>query len=244
MGNGRGGFSVGSEAAQLDYTYVSGGDLEEGVHWISATLRWGKGTANSPIPQPIHPAPTDTKAENPAPIVMPKPPVQPKPELIERQFTTSEEIISPNGDGVKDHTAFDFKVRENETWQIHIRDDYTEIVWTYHGKGAPMETTTWDGRNADGNIVNDGAYLVQLLVSDQFGNHHPQSEARIVVDTIPADLRLSADPLILNPKRQSDTVSSDTGAVSVPTVQHTGLRPESTCYLGTPLFRQYKQGFG
>lgn len=220
------GFSVGSEAAQLDYTYVSGGDLEEGVHWISATLRWGKGTANSPIPQPIHPLPTDTKAENPAPIVMPKPPVQPKPELIERQFTTSEEIISPNGDGVKDHTAFDFKVRENETWQIHIRDDYTEIVRTYHGKGAPIEATTWDGRNADGNIVNDGAYLAQLLVSDQFGNHHPQSEARIVVDTIPADLRLSADPLILDPKHQSDTVSSDTGAVSVPTV-HTQVSDQN-----------------
>jgi outer membrane protein OmpA-like peptidoglycan-associated protein len=222
------GFSVGSETAQIDYTYVSGGDLDQGVHWISATLRWGKGTVNSPITQPLRPSTTDTKAKNPPPIVMPKQPVQPAPELIQRELKISEEIISPNGDGIKDQTAFEFKVRENETWQIHIRDDYSEIVRTYSGTGSPMEVTAWDGRNADGNLVSDGAYLAQLTVSDRRSNYDPQSEVKIVVDTIPADLQISAEPLILDPKRQNsgDTASGDTGAVNVPTV-HTQVSDQN-----------------
>ena len=222
------GFSVGSETAQVDYTYVSGGDLEQGVHWISATLRWGKGTVNSPITQPLRPSVADTTSKNPAPIVMPKQQIQPQPELLERQLKVSEEIISPNGDGIKDQTAFDFKVREGETWQIHIRDDYTEIVRTYRGTGSPMEVTAWDGRDVDGNLVSDGAYLAQLVVSDRRSNHHPQSEAKIVVDTIPADLQISAEPLILDPKRRNsgNTISGGAGAVNVPTV-HTQVSDQN-----------------
>ena len=67
------GVSFRNSAGQLDYAYVSGRELEQGIHWISATLRWGRGAVESP---PTETPPVVAKTEEPeetAPILMQPP---------------------------------------------------------------------------------------------------------------------------------------------------------------------------
>ena len=62
------GFSFRNSAGQLDYAYVSGSELEQGVHWISATLRWG-GNGTTPIAVATRAKASDT--DKTIPILMP-----------------------------------------------------------------------------------------------------------------------------------------------------------------------------
>ncbi|MCZ6680194.1 MAG: OmpA family protein [Candidatus Poribacteria bacterium] len=202
------GFSLRSESGQLDYAYVSGNELDQGIHWISATIRWGGRATESPFkPLTIVDEPGFAPLQ-PAPIVMPK--------QIFSELSTSEAAISPNGDGVQDETVFDFDIAEKEAWQLELRDDYSEIVQTYSGTGLPVEALRWNGRDIEGNLVSDGTYTAQLIFLDADGNHQPQSKTTITVDTMPVDLEISAEPPIL--VSSDDTTSSDNVVVHLPTV--------------------------
>ena len=65
------GVSFRNSAGQLDYAYVSGRELEQGIHWISATLRWGRGAVEPPPTEtPLVAAKTEAP-EKTAPILMP-----------------------------------------------------------------------------------------------------------------------------------------------------------------------------
>ena len=46
------GVSFRNSSGQLDYAYVSGRELEQAIHWISATLRWGIADA-TPLSEPV-----------------------------------------------------------------------------------------------------------------------------------------------------------------------------------------------
>ena len=207
------GFSLSNDTGQLDYAYVSGDNLDGGVHWISATLRWGA-SLRSPIIQPPIVMTEEVPLTEPTPIIMPKP--QPQHYSLE----ISEAVISPNGDGVKDLTVFDFEVSEDEAWQLELRDNYDEVVQIYSGTGLPMKAMTWDGRDAEENLVSDGIYVAQLITFDEQENRHPHQKTDIVIDTIPAELDLSAEPLILVSKN-GDTTEASLGeglVVNMPTV--------------------------
>lgn len=202
------GFSLRSKSGQLDYAYVSGNELDRGIHWISATLRWGGSAAEPPMIQP------------PIANVPTSPPMQPAPILMPQQMlsvlTISEKAISPNGDGVKDQTIFDFEIGGEEVWQLEIRDDYSELVQTYSGTGFPPEQLQWNGRDAEDNLVSDGTYTAQLILLDEAGNRRPQRKTTTTVDTMPADLEISVEPPILV---SSDiTQSSEEIAINLPTV--------------------------
>ena len=211
------GFSLRSESGQLDYAYVRGSELDRDVHWISATLRWGGSPGEPPMTQPpITNIPTPPPTQ-PSPIVMPK--------QIVSVLTVSEEAISPNGDGVREETVFDFEIAEEGAWRLEIRDDCSKIVQTYFGTGLPSEEVVWDGQDVEGNLVSDGTYTAQLFFLNEGSDRHLQSRTVITVDTMPVDLKISAEPLILAP---SDGMqSSGDVIVNVPTVhvQASDLNP-------------------
>ncbi|MBI1923104.1 OmpA family protein, partial [Candidatus Poribacteria bacterium] len=185
------GFSLRSGAGQLDYAYVSGGELEQGIHWISATLRWGgRGSeeAKERGGEGVSHQPPITNHQ-PPPITMPQP--------ILSNLSVSEAAISPNGDGIQDLTLFDFDVPEEKAWQLEIRDRYGKVVQTYSGTGMPLTPIQWDGRDTAGNLVRDGTYTTELIYLDADGKRQPQSQRKVTVDTIPPALEISVDPLIL-----------------------------------------------
>ena len=191
------GVSFRNSAGQLDYAYVSGRELEQGIHWISATLRWGRGAVEPPPPET---PPVVAKTEEPkktAPILMPAT-LTPKvvnPEAVTVELQLSVPAISPNNDGVADNTIIQFNLREDENshaikWQLNIRDEYTESIWKKSGTGVPVDGVVWDGIANTGSLVPDGHYDVQLHVFDAQGKAYLKDSEKLTVDLIPTTLEL------------------------------------------------------
>lgn len=186
------GLSFRNSSGQLDYAYVSGSELEQGVHWISATLRWG-GDNTAPVSVTTRTEPSD--ADEFGPILMPET-LEIDPEALDGKLDISEPAISPNGDGVSDSTTFRLRLGENRTaslrWQLDIRDEYTESVWQKSGTGVPAEGIVWDGSADTGNLVPDGNYQVQLHLLDTQGTPHLKDTKSLTIDLIPTTLELFA----------------------------------------------------
>ena len=196
------GLSFRNSTGQLDYAYVSGSELEQNVHWISATLRWGRGNAE-PVPVVERPKPPKTEETQPAPILMPATltPDVVDPETITIALQLSDQVISPNSDGVADNMTFRLHLPETGNsqgaarntlkWQLNIRDEYTESVWEKSGTGVPPEGIVWNGIANTGSLVPDGNYEVQLHVLDAQGKPHLKDSEKLTVDLIPTTLELS-----------------------------------------------------
>ncbi len=196
------GISFQNSAGQLDYAHVRGGELDQSLHWISATLRWGGRKKNS--------TPTTT---SPTPITEAKPKETPETDAIPRilmpktldadvevdvpaeELQLSETAISPNSDGVADTTTFRFKVGTNDKWRLTLRDAYTEQVWEKTGTGSPSEGVAWNGVGSAGELVPDGDYVAQLHIFDAQGTPHLRSSKKVTIDLIPATLEISKKAL-------------------------------------------------
>ena len=187
------GLSFRNSSGQLDYAYVSGTELEQGVHWISATLRWGGNDTAPPVSVATSSEASD--ADEMPTILMPTT-LEIDPETIDGKLNPSEPAISPNGDGVSDNTTFRLHLGENGTaplqWQLNILDEYTESIWGKSGTGVPAEGIVWDGIADTGNLVPDGNYEVQLHILDAQGTRHFVDTEKVTVDLIPTTLELFA----------------------------------------------------
>ena len=195
------GFSFRNSTGQLDYAYVTGSELEQNVHWISATLRWGQSDAKPVlIETPPEIVKTDEIPE--APILMP-PTLTPTviaPEAVMIELQLSTQIISPNNDGVTDNTIFRFDLEDDQKpqeaagpslkWELNIRDEYTESVWKKTGTGIPAEGIAWNGIANTGSLVPDGNYEVQLHLLDAQGKLYLKDSEKLAVDLIPTTLEL------------------------------------------------------
>ncbi len=212
------GFGVRSDSGQVDYAYVSGNELDQGIHWISATIRWG-GSESTPAHQP--PIVTAAEAQPMKPAELPEPTQILMPQQVQTGLRMSEEAISPNGDGVKDMAVFEIDVAEDAAWQLEIRNEFRETVQTFSGTGKPMKAVEWNGKDVEGNPVGDGRYTAQLIYSDEAGKRLPQRKMAFIVDTTPAVLKVSAEPLILSTQagaQPHDEFASNDLVVNVPTV--------------------------
>ena len=209
------GLSVQSSAGQFDYAYVTGAELDEALHWISATLRWGEGDSGIPVSRPPVVQTPPTPPQKPAPIVIMAsnterpsrntPPQQPAPIVMPTPILTalhiSEKAISPNGDGVKDQVVFNLEISEDKSWELEIRKQTEQgvskrILQRYTGTGLPSTKIIWEGEDDAGDRVSDGTYIARWFTVDEIGNRQLQSEAKITVDTTPASLEISAEPPI------------------------------------------------
>ena len=184
------GFSFRNSAGQLDYAYVSGSELERGIHWISATLRWG-GSDTTPVSVATRTEASD--ADETAPILMPET-LTVDPETINGELDLSEHAISPNADGVSDSTTFRLSFEDSIAplrWQLNITDEYTESVWEKTGTDIPATGIVWDGIADTGNLVPDGDYEVQLHIVDAQGMPYLKDSENLTVDLIPTTLEIS-----------------------------------------------------
>lgn len=191
------GISFQNGAGQLDYAHVRGGDLDQSLHWISATLRWG-GKKKDTAPTQKKPTVTEVKHQDvpdtniKPPILMPNT-LDPDTENVVStgELQLSEAAISPNSDGVADTTTFNFQVRTNDKWKLTLRDAYTEQVWEESGTGSPKEGVVWDGKGSTDKLAPDGDYVAQLYIIDEKGTPHLRSSKKVTVDLIPATLEIS-----------------------------------------------------
>ena len=191
------GISFQNSSGQLDYAHVRGGDLDQSLHWISATLRWG-GRERQAIPKPSSPISeptTDSKykevTDSTPPILMPKT-LDPDTgsDVTARELQLSNTAISPNSDGMADSTTFNFMVSPNDKWKLTLHDAYTEQVWEKTGTGSPSEGVVWNGLGTTGKLVPDGDYVLQLHIIDAKGNAHLRHSNKVTVDLIPTTLEV------------------------------------------------------
>ncbi len=194
------GISFRNSSGQLDYAHVSGGELEQNLHWISATLRWGSSKkGHNPTKELQNPAKTKEielkhayDATTTQKIVMPKT-LDANTEIGSStgELQVTEQAISPNSDGFADSTTFNFDVKANDKWELTLSDTYTEQVWKQTGTGSPKHGVIWNGMQSDGKLVSDGEYLAQLHIVDENGTLYLKSSSKIIVDLIPATIDLS-----------------------------------------------------
>jgi flagellar hook assembly protein FlgD len=102
--------------------------------------------------------------------------------LTPAQTTTS--TFSPNGDGYRDIVALIATTAERGTLNAAVRDTNgsTLKAWSVPTSGAPT-SVTWDGRDANGNPVSDGRYVVAVAPVDAAGNAGPAQERSISLVT-------------------------------------------------------------
>ena len=182
------GFSFRNSSGQLDYAYVSGSELEQSVHWISATLRWG--TSNTaPLSEPVLTRTDNADAD--VPILMPTTfTTDTVSKISPGRLRISEPAISPNNDGFADNTTFHFAVNSTDKWRLMLIDEYTERVWEQSGSGSPSAGITWDGMADTGALVPDGDYEAQLHVFDAQGASDLKDSKKVTVDLIPTTIEL------------------------------------------------------
>ncbi len=95
-------------------------------------------------------------------------------------------LFSPNGDGVKDDTAFllDFKdASDIAHWKLEIARGPEPAARTFSGLGRPPRSFPWDGKNDRGQAVPDGKYTAVLSVVDEVGNTGRSQPFALTVDT-------------------------------------------------------------
>ncbi len=194
------GFSFRNSSGQLDYAYVSGKELEQSIHWLSATLRWGTSEA-APLPEPTLVEPT-VEIYNPdesIPILMPTTlTTETGITAFLGELRVSEHAISPNNDGFADSTTFHFNASADTNWRLALIDEYTESVWEQSGRGAPIEGIIWNGIADTGKLVPDGNYEAHLHVLDVHGTPHLIDSAKITVDVIPTTLEIFRKAATIN----------------------------------------------
>lgn len=194
-GEWTGGASLRNDYGQLDYAYVTGSELEQNLHWISATVRWGdRHSAAANVNNKKSSTSIETKPRvTTSPILMPKTLETEVAEEKAREpvasqvaLQVSELTISPNNDGIADSTAFRFEVGENDAWTLTIRDEYTEAVWEQSGSGSPPpKGIVWNGTASTGKPVIAGIYEARLSVGDA----QNVSSQKIVVDLKPLPMK-------------------------------------------------------
>jgi flagellar hook assembly protein FlgD len=90
-----------------------------------------------------------------------------------REVVVRPPAFSPNGDGINDETAFEFKV-------VRVGDDSPAEVWVYDLAGRLMRRLVeqrkistgehalrWDGRDQTGEVVPPGIYYARLRVATE-----------------------------------------------------------------------------
>lgn len=218
------GMSLRTKDGEIDYAYVSGTKIDKGVHWVSATLRWGgvetegqqtvQTEESIPAIPDIHSSPI---VENASSILMPNTPPIGIPKSVTKLLSVSEKTFSPNDDGVKDMTVFNIDLEDG--WVLEIRDEYGEMVKNYSGKGTPFGGVKWDGRHNDGDVIHDGIYTVEVAGSN--AESQPLAKLNVTVDTTPPDVSVSAEPTVLvsklNKSQKREQIVMDVGKLHVRT---------------------------
>jgi outer membrane protein OmpA-like peptidoglycan-associated protein len=138
------------------------------------------------------------------------------------EFKTGDiNYISPNFDGVNDEFQFspDGYVGEKVAgWKLLLLDSHARVRQTITNRRAEEgnhvqvpERITWNMTDQGGGTVPDGNYVYEFYTSDKSGREVLHIKGRIVVDTLPPELILSAEERIFSPNDDGvkDTVAVD-----------------------------------
>ncbi|MBD3420049.1 MAG: hypothetical protein GF398_08040 [Chitinivibrionales bacterium] len=102
----------------------------------------------------------------------------------------SNRAFSPNGDGISEYLLIALECKDDargkglKQWSMVITADPADpnaAIRIYSQASAPPSTILWDGRNAQGDLVEPGAYYVRLSACDKAGNCAQSSWERVIM---------------------------------------------------------------
>jgi len=107
----------------------------------------------------------------------------PTPPPIITRFQATQ-VFSPDGDGRRDVARVSVRVREPSEVLVEVRRDDATLRTLIDERRAPRGwiRVGWDGRDAEGRVVPDGAYALKLRA--RAGDKQFNTTRRIVVDTV------------------------------------------------------------
>jgi hypothetical protein len=113
-------------------------------------------------------------------------------------YTISNQIISPNEDGVKDDTDIDLDFSEKVKVNVDIVDSNGAVIVEDFYKSSKVtnpNVKTWSGEDSSG-VVADGVYTIKVSLEDHAGNKIEDISKTITVDNTAPVITLSGDATI------------------------------------------------
>jgi flagellar motor protein MotB len=104
--------------------------------------------------------------------------------------TPSLNAFSPNNDKIKDEVDFDFKIPNEyqmHQWDFYVRKN-NKVIKYWNGIGS--NHITWDGKNDRNQVVEDGKYEYELLVSSSEGKKIYSIIQEVIVDNSPPRIKI------------------------------------------------------
>lgn len=100
-----------------------------------------------------------------------------------KTYDVSEEIFSPNEDGIKDVTEIDLEFSERVDYTINILDGSgANVKELSEGAATDPNAKIWDGTNNDNEPLADGVYTVEIVLEDKAGNSATDASKKITID--------------------------------------------------------------
>lgn len=159
--------------------------------------------------------------------------------------TSGTQYLSPNGDEVQDEATIEFSVtiyvkskdgyvpeygleikdQQGNVLKRVVEKEERDIGWlrslfTGYKEFTLERSVTWDGKNADGEVVEDGSYGLSLWVVGASGNRQQQELDDFVVDT------KAPEALIVEPESMVFSPNGD-GNKDTITISHTKASSEA-----------------
>ncbi len=125
-------------------------------------------------------------------------------------YTIDNPIFSPNNDGVKDTATINLEFSEAVDYTISIKDGEGNTVKSWTGTETSSISKIWDGKDDNENLVSDGVYTIEVVITDKAGNSVTDTSKTVTVDT-------KAPVVTINTLIINDNTPQLTGTVDDPT---------------------------
>lgn len=100
-------------------------------------------------------------------------------------------MFSPNGDSSKDQIIFNQTSSAEEDWSGEILDEFGSLIYKTDWKGEIDQTFKWNGKNNDGELLDDGLFTYVLSSTDRSGNSYRGDPVNFNLDTTKSDIELT-----------------------------------------------------
>ncbi|MFP4384180.1 MAG: FlgD immunoglobulin-like domain containing protein [Spirochaetia bacterium] len=125
------------------------------------------------------------------------------------------DVFSPNGDGRKDFLIIFQETSREESWVGTVTDSEGNERYSVTWKGNAESKYSWNGRNEEGELLEDGQYFYQLSSTDLAGNSVRSNIVDFEIDTRETPVQLSFESSHFSPngdgRKDTQTFSPELG---------------------------------
>ena len=123
---------------------------------------------------------------------------------LTRKFETADiKLNSTYFSNLKDKDLKLFPYLSNnltlDNWKVLIKNKRKKIIKSISGETIMPALLLWDGKDKNGEKLNDGIYYIQLLTQFKNGNTPRSFEKKLIVDSTPPDLETEHYPELFSP---------------------------------------------